>query len=155
LRQRENPLQTKNSAPLPNNFHALDHLHHTAEGADELPTWFLRLAAPSFSGILAHLINKLLEEAIVPTQWKTAIIRSKAKVPAPSSLADFRPISVLPVISRVVERFLVQRVLYPSFEVMEPPLSLDDQFALRLTGSTTAAMIAILHNITEMLADNE
>ena len=132
-------------------FNALDHLHHTAEGADGLPACFLRLAAPGFSGILAHLINKSLDGAIIPTQWKTAIIRPKAKVPPPNSPADFGPISVLPVLSREVDRFLVRHVLYPSFEAMKPPLLLDEQFAFRSTGS--AAVIAILHNVIE--TDNE
>ena len=34
-------------------------------------------------------------------------------------------------------------------------LTAKDQFAFRPTGSTTAAVIAVLDNITEMMADNE
>src|SRR5437867_7944190 len=29
-------------------FNALDHLHHTATGLDDIPAWFLRLGAPFF-----------------------------------------------------------------------------------------------------------
>ena len=136
-------------------FNVLDRLHHTAEGADGLPAWFLRLSAPSFSGILAHLVNKSLDCSVVPLQWKTAMIRPKAKVAVPRSPADYRPISVLPVLSRVVGRFIVRNYLYPSFEELTPPLSLSHQFAFRPSGSTTAAVIAVQHNITEMLAENE
>ena len=46
----------------------LDHLHHTAEGLDKLPAWFLRLAAPKYAIILAHLINQSIRASHVPQQ---------------------------------------------------------------------------------------
>src|SRR6218665_3260485 len=96
-----------------------------------------------------------IDFTIGPTAVETAIIRPKAKIAVPSSPADYRPISVLPVLSQVMERFIVRNILYPSFEERTPPLSLSDQFAFRPSGSTTAAVIAVQHNITEMLAENE
>ena len=38
---------------------------------------------------------------------------------------------------------------------LPPPRSLKDQFAFLPTESTTAAVIAVLDNITEMMAENE
>src|SRR6218665_3151958 len=38
---------------------------------------------------------------------------------------------------------------------MPPSLSLDDQYAFRLTGSTTGTFVAVLQNITEMLEEND
>ena len=38
-------------------FQWLDHLHHRAEGLNKIPAWYLRLAAPIYSLIIAHLIN--------------------------------------------------------------------------------------------------
>src|SRR6218665_1363041 len=96
-----------------------------------------------------------LDSAFVPTQWKTAVIRPKTKVAAPKTPADYRPISRLPILSRVVERFIVQHFIYPSLDDLSPPHSLKDQFAFRPKGSTTAAVIAVLDNITEMMAENE
>src|SRR6218665_2485804 len=46
-------------------FKMLDSLHHTAEGADGIPAWFLRLAAPVLAGPLAHLVNLSLNTATV------------------------------------------------------------------------------------------
>src|SRR6218665_1675218 len=88
----------------------------------------------------------------MPSQWKTAIIHPIPKVERPSKPADYRPISVVPVLSRIVERELVNQYLYPSFLI--PPMSdlLADQFAFRPTGSTTAAVIGISHHINEILA---
>src|SRR6218665_1256484 len=65
-----------------------------------------------------------------------------AKVDKPSAPADFRPISIVPVLSRLVERELVHNYLYESFDDPEIYPLLADQFAFRPTGSTTAAIIS-------------
>ena len=135
-------------------FQLLEHLHHTAEGLDKLPAWFLRLAAPKYAIILAHLINQSIQASHVPHQWKTAIIHSTAKVPIPAALADYRPLSILPVLSRLVERELVRKFLYPTFITLPAFPELVDQFAFRPTGSTTAALITMLSHVTDMLRHN-
>ena len=135
-------------------FQILDHLHHTAEGLDKIPAWYLRLAAPKYAVILAHLINQSLLASHVPKQWKTAIILPIAKTPSPLVPADYRPISILPFLSRLVKKEIVRRYLYPT--ITEPPTSLflADQFAYRPTGSTIAALITLLHHITDRLRTN-
>jgi Reverse transcriptase (RNA-dependent DNA polymerase)/Endonuclease/Exonuclease/phosphatase family len=135
-------------------FSILDRLHHTADGIDGLPAWFLRLAAPVYSAPLCVLINRSMRASYVPHQWTTAIIHPVAKVQIPVQMSDFRPISITPVISRVLEREIVHRHLYPTF--VKPPMSqlLSDQFAFRPTGSTTSALIAILHELSTMLREN-
>ena len=67
---------------------------------------------------------------------------------------DFRPISITPVLSRVMEKLVVRNYVYPA--ILDPPdqLTFDDQFAFRPTGSTTAAMIFLFERITELLLDN-
>src|SRR5688572_20139201 len=107
-----------------------------------------RLTAPFFSLPLSHLINLSFLSHFIPPQWKVAIIRPKAKTNSPSQNADFRLISILPVLSRVVEKQIVQRFIYPT--LTQPPLEslVSDQFAsdFRPTGSTSAAIISIIHH---------
>ena len=53
-----------------------------------------------------------------------------------------RPISVTPILSRLVERCIVRSFIYPALFI-QPPSSLcffSDQYALRPSGSTTAAL---------------
>jgi hypothetical protein len=97
------------------------------------------------------LFNASLSNAVVPTQWKTALITPVPKVSVPKSNADFRPISLTPILSRVLEKFLVRRVFYPLLQQPTESLLVDDQYAFQPTGSTTAALIAMLHSITEMV----
>jgi hypothetical protein len=85
-------------------FKALDRLQPTGTGLDKLPAWFLRLGAPVFAKPLARLFNTSLANSIVPHQWKRARIRPIPKVTTPLQPSDFRPISVTPVLTRVMER---------------------------------------------------
>jgi hypothetical protein len=151
--------QTANTAQSPyiaeyQVFHILDHLHHTATGLDGLPAWFLRLGAPAFSKPVAHLFNLSIITSTVPMQWKHASIRPVAKVPAPKLHADFRPISITPVLTRVMEKTVVSHFLYPVLQAPHPILSFCDQFAFRPTGSTTAAIITLIQTVSTMLITN-
>src|SRR6218665_2988726 len=139
-------------------FKMLDSLHHTAEGADGIPAWLLRLAAPALAGPLAHLVNLSLITATVPKQWKTAVIRpvhQKPKVSQPKVPADYRPISIVPVLARMVERLVVQTYVYPAFQMEEMKHLLSDQYAFRPTGSTTAAVITIMQKVADLLESNK
>lgn len=135
-------------------FCALDHLRPTATGLDELPAWFLRLGAPLFYKPVAQLFNISLATSTVPLQWKRASITPVAKVKNPKLLTDFRPISVTPVLTRIMERFIVAHFLYPSILTPPPSLCFGDQYAFRPTGSPAAALITLLHSITNLLAVN-
>ena len=100
------------------------------------------------------LFNLFLANSYVPHQWKRASILPIPKISAPKLHTDFRPISITPVLTRVMERTVVQRFMYPAFLSPPPTLTLSDQFAFRPTGSTTAALISFLNIITNMLLTN-
>ena len=91
----------------------------------------------------------------VPLQWKTAVIKPVPKIHHPQEPADFRPISIAPILSRMVERLVVQTYIYPAFQSDEMHSLLADQCAFRPTGSTTAALIMILQKLTDLLDTND
>ena len=126
----------------------LDTLRPTATGLDGLPAWFLRVAAPVFCMRIAYIFNLSLQTSTVPRQWKEARIRPVPKVAAPTvQHSDYRPISVTPILTRMMERAVVRRFLYPAFLTPPPTLTYVDQFAFRPTGSTTAAIISLGYSI--------
>ena len=131
-------------------FHIVDCLHPTATGLDQLPAWFLRLGAPFICQLITHLINLSLATSTVPIQWKQASIRPVPKVASPESHADFQLVSISSVPSRIMERTVVSRYVYPA----RPTLSIEDHNAFRPTGSTTAALIHLFHTVTHMLTTN-
>ena len=56
------------------------------------------------SGPLAHLISLSLTSGTVPTDWKVAKATSIHKSSSIDDYNNFRPISVLPVLSKILER---------------------------------------------------
>jgi hypothetical protein len=91
-----------------------------------------------------------LRSGTVPSQWLTAVITPVPKISAPSTLSDFRPISVTPILCRTVEKLVVSRWLRPA--ITQDLIS--DQFAFRPTGSTTCALVFFMHHVTRMLETN-
>jgi len=117
-----------------------------------MPAWFLRLAAPVLcDGQVADLINRTLMTSTVPAQWKQAYIWPIPKTPTPQQLTDYRPSSITPVLTRLTERVVVRHHIYPALLSPPPALQFDDQFAFRPTGSTTAAIIYLLHSVINLL----
>jgi len=85
-----------------------------------------------------------------PNHWKHALVTPVPKVTKPSHLSELRPISVTSILSRVTERIIVKKYLIPSL----PQSLLNDQFAHRPTGSTTAALIVLNHHVAKLLETN-
>jgi len=135
-------------------FWILDSLKPTATGLDGLPAWFMRLGAPVFSRTLADLINLSISTSTVPTQWKRARICPVPKTSNPKHPSDFRPISVTSVLSRITEKIIVRDFLYPALDCPPATLCFTDQYAFRPSGSTTAALIALLNSVTQALENN-
>src|SRR6218665_187244 len=130
-------------------------LRPTAEGIDRMPAWYLRLPSPICARSLASLIKLSMGCLFVPQQWKLAVIHPVPKNKTPQGPSDYRPISVVPILSRLVERLVVSTYLYPA--LTSPPMAdqITDQFAFRPSGSTTAALIDLLQQITSMLQRND
>ena len=122
----------------------LDRLKPTAIGLDALPAWFLKVSALVLSAPLAALFNQSIAVGVVPQRWKTAVITPIPKVPVPASESDYRPISITPVLSRLIERRIVTDFVYPALDNPPPDVNFSDQYAFRPTGSTTAAIQLIL-----------
>ena len=82
---------------------------HKAVGIDEIPTRFVKAAPYGMAVILTKLINMSILTCTFPDLWKTAIDTPVQKSKQNNSLSNFRPISVLPVVSKIwSDLFLMQ-----------------------------------------------
>ena len=131
---------------------SLKHLKSTATGDDEIPAWFLKLAADYIAQPITTMINQSIKQGIVPTQWKTAIIVPVPKVTKPTTPVDYRPISITPVLSRMCEKMIIKKYLY---QAITGNREFNNQFAFRPTGSTTAAIIATLKEVVTILQEHK
>jgi len=79
--------------------------------------------------------------------WLTAVVTPVPKIPHPTGLTDYRPISVTPILSRVAEKIVVRQWLRPAITAD----MLADQFGFRPTGSTASALVHFMHRATLIL----
>ena len=82
-----------------------------ARGPDGLCIRIFKLAFNSIGHILLHLVNSCIESNHIPSVWKHSLVHPIHKSGDPANPSNYRPISILPVISKIVER-AVQRQLY-------------------------------------------
>ena len=72
-----------------------------------------------------------------------------------SSYAAFRfSADITLVLTRIMERTVVHAFVYPTIQKCSSSLTFHDQFAFRPTGSTTAAITTLLHEVTHLLLTN-
>ena len=77
-----------------------------ATGTDGLSIKLLKIAAPAIIESLTKLINICIARGVFPTVWKEAKVTPLHKNGVKCDKNNYRPISVLPVISKVLERHL-------------------------------------------------
>ncbi|XP_062531624.1 probable RNA-directed DNA polymerase from transposon BS isoform X1 [Bombyx mori] len=56
--------------------------------------------------IICHILNESLSSGIFPKAWKEAQITPLPKKPNPTSFSEYRPISILPFLSKVLKRLI-------------------------------------------------
>ena len=80
-----------------------------SSGYDNLSPHLFKLLAEQISLPIAILINKSLSEGIVPDEIKMAIIIRVYKSKAKNEFSNYRPTSLLPTISKILEKVVHSR----------------------------------------------
>ena len=79
-------------------------------GIDGISMHILKMSTPVIIPSLTYLFNKSLAEGIFPSQWKRSKLIPLFKSGEKSNPANYRPIAILPCISKVLEK-IVQKQL--------------------------------------------
>ena len=111
----------------------------TASGPDGLSSHMLRNTASAIYSPLTDLFNKSLSSGVVPFQWKLSNITPVFKGQGnPSSVSNYRPISLLSLPSKVLERIIHNHLLnyLLSNNILSP-----HQFGFRPGSSTQEALL--------------
>ena len=82
-----------------------------ATGSDELPPGLSKDYATLISEPLCHIINLSIKISIVPTVWKIAKITLIFKSGNTTLPENYRPISVLPVLSKILEKSVHRKLM--------------------------------------------
>ena len=71
----------------------------------------LKWAAPVVSESLMQIFNRSIVSHVFPTEWKVARVNALHKKGPRNMLDNYRPISVLPVVSKVFKRILYKQLV--------------------------------------------
>lgn len=113
---------------------------------DILPSRLLRDCADVFAPIMGHMANLSFTQGTFPEAFKMAQVLPLLKKPGmdKDELANYRPISNLPTVSKVLERLALNR-LRP--QMLESPLYNELQSAYRKCHSTETALLHMLNGV--------
>ena len=78
----------------------------TATGADKINIHMLLLCCPYILPVITHIINTCLLNGVFPDSWKLSNILPIPKKKSITSLNELRPISILPILSKVIEKIM-------------------------------------------------
>ena len=120
-------------------------------GVDDITSRMLKLAAPIIAPSITNLIKLSFSLNVFPSRWKTAKVTPIFKRGDPTDVSNYRPISVLPTLSKIAERH-VRNAVY-SFLSENYSIYLR-QSGFRLKHSTETALIKIIDDLIFNL-DNE
>ena len=123
-------------------------------GHDELDSLTIKLILPQILIPLNHLINESLSQSTFAMKWKLAKVLPLLKEKDSNRLdpAQYRPISLLPTIGKIVERAAQTQLL----EFLENTCQLNgSSHAYRSGLSTTTTLAEICENIYRGVEDRE
>ena len=113
---------------------------------DVIPTFLIKECMDELAPIITALINSSLQASYVPPTLKSAIVTPILKKPSADcdELSNFRPVSNLPYISKLLEKAVVSRLReHKIINGLYEPL----QFTYRPGHSTETALIKVQNDV--------
>ena len=99
--------------------------------------------------VILHLMNTSIELKMVPEQWKMAKVVPIFKKGKEDDCGNYRPISLLPTISKIIEKIVAKQVIA---YLENHNLFTKSQYGFRSGHETTHAVICAMKHITDALA---
>ena len=115
-----------------------------------VPVSILKRVSPIISPVLASIMNKSIFSGIFPTSLKIAKVIPLHKKGPKNEQSNYRPISILPIYSKVMEKVIYGQVYkyLLKFSILS-----EDQFGFRSQRSTSLAILHFLHFLYPSLDD--
>ena len=117
---------------------------HKATGPDKISAKFLKDGAEILTVAMRHIINLSIETSKVPTAIKLAKIVPIFKKGSRFEAGNYRPISLLPIISKIIERAINEQVV--SY-LESTKILMNRQYGFRRGFSTETAVISLVDQI--------
>jgi hypothetical protein len=117
-------------------------------GFDEMPISVIKDSIDLLAGPLAFVFNKCFDSAVFPEQLKLARILPVYKKGLKSDRRNYRPISLLPVVSKIFEKVIKSRLLdhFIAYDIIS-----HRQFGFQKNLGTTDAIDTLVNDIVKEL----
>jgi len=120
-------------------------------GYDEISSRVLKSVIGNVSHILSDIFNMSLSSGIFPNRLKIAKVIPLYKSDMKTLVNNYRPISVLPCFSKILERLMYNRLL---LYLNQHQILTDKQYGFREKNSTSLALINLIDKLSEEI-DNK
>ena len=125
-------------------LNAINKIKTNAMGLDEIPLRFIKLLLPLLIPYITYVFNKILSSSEYPTAWKDAKIIPVHKKSSTFQANDFRPISILPALSKALETIMKTQI---SSYLSENNLLCSVQSGFRRYHSTESALLNVTSDV--------
>ena len=130
----------------------IKNLKHGSPGWDAISANVVKVTYPCFIETLAHIMNISVTQGVFPKELKLAKIIPLYKASDPMVFSNYRPVSVLPIFSKILEHLMYTRLL--SF-INKHKLLYSYQFGFRRGHSPDLALICMVDRIFNALENGE
>ena len=121
---------------------------------DPIPTWFIKQNVSTFVPIITQIVNSPLSTGTFPESLKHAVISPVIKKQSlnPHELKNYRPVSNIPYLSKIIERHAVDNI---ARHMTENNLGEPLQSAYRPAHSTESVLLKVKCDIMEFVSQRK
>ena len=117
-------------------------------GVDDISAFFVKLSINQAVSAITDIINLSFQTGTYPERWKQAIVIPIPKIDNPLTPSDYRPISLLSVLSKIIGKIASKQIT----QYLQLHRLLDEhQSAYRAEHGTITALLEVTDNIYQAL----
>lgn len=129
----------------------IDELKLSSSGHDDLSAWLVKQIKQFVLQPLAYIISLSLSTGVIPEDLKVAKVIPLFKAGERQCFNNYRPISILPCFSKVMEKVVYKRIIC---HINNNSILYKHQYGFRKNHSTYMAVLHLIDNIISTLDSN-